>query len=627
MRQAGKQLKHPDHHDISSIRALRFLVRRMLEHPRAFGAVVLFGLVAASSELLSIALLMPFVESLRGEGGSLSQQFPLVGFLSPYFEGLRLIDKIRLIAVALLGVELVKGCSRFISNVYSSRLQFRINSDLQMRVMDQLLAAGRGYLHRQKLSNVYTILNTYTYNTGFSVLSLASIVPDLFMIAISMVVLFTISAPLTLITLVLAAVVSVSLGRMSRLAQIYGRQNLQQQLFINQQGIEILNGMDVIRLFDRKGAVRKKYDELVQCLRITRCQQGFLTALLSPLTTVLLALTITLILVASTFFLQREAEFWIGILLVFLVVFARLGGPLAKINLSRSQLMTLFPAVLALEDFLISPEKENLSDGTEEFEELEREIRFDRVSFNYGKAENEVLREVSLAIPRGKTTAIVGGSGSGKSTLVALLGRLHEPTGGRILIDGRDLRQIRSASWHRRIGVVSQSIFLFNETIRDNIRFGRPEAGDEEVERAAVKANAHQFILEMPEGYDTVVGDRGVRLSGGQAQRVSIARALLVRPQLLILDEATSSLDSQSERLVQEAIQQISHEYTLLVVAHRLATVRQADNIVVLHEGQVVEQGTHQELIGRKGYYWQYAQLQNLDRDVPESDLNLSAAS
>ena len=221
-------------------------------------------------------------------------------------------------------------------------------------------------------------------------------------------------------------------------------------------------------------------------------------------------------------------------------------------------------------------------------------------------------------------TAIVGGSGSGKSTLISLLARLYDPTEGNIIVDGMDLKEYKSSTWRGRMGVVSQDTFLFNDTLGSNIRFGKLDANDREIEAAAHKANAHDFTLEMPDGYETILGDRGIRLSGGQAQRVAIARAILVDPEVLMLDEATSSLDTEAEQLVQGAIDRVAGQRTVVVVAHRLSTIRDADNIIVLEHGELVEQGRHEELIAKRGRYWHYVQLQNLTPgkiDVdPEND-------
>jgi ABC-type multidrug transport system fused ATPase/permease subunit len=262
---------------------------------------------------------------------------------------------------------------------------------------------------------------------------------------------------------------------------------------------------------------------------------------------------------------------------------------------------------------------------------VEQGIRFDRLSFTYlgsgaalGPDRKEaagngafsngyavVLRDVSFEVKVGQVVAIVGPSGAGKSTLVDLLARFYDPTEGRILADGVDIRDYRQASWLRRVGIVSQDPFLFNATIEENIGYGRAGASRDEIEAAARKAYAHEFILEQPQGYDTPIGERGVMLSGGQRQRLTIARAILKNAPILILDEATSSLDSAAEKEVQRALENLMAHRTTFIIAHRLSTVTHADRIVVLVEGQIVEEGGHQELLDRKGMYWSLWRLQN----------------
>ncbi|MFA5862164.1 MAG: ATP-binding cassette domain-containing protein, partial [Candidatus Thermoplasmatota archaeon] len=238
-----------------------------------------------------------------------------------------------------------------------------------------------------------------------------------------------------------------------------------------------------------------------------------------------------------------------------------------------------------------------------------------------------VLRDVSFEIPRGGMVALVGASGSGKSTSVQLVARLADPTLGSIRVDGVDLRDLRVTTWRRRLAVVSQDTFLFNTSVRENIRFGRLDATDQDIEEAAKLAEAHEFISNLEQGYDTPVGDRGVRLSGGQAQRLAIARALLADPELLILDEATSALDTATERSVQRAIERASRDRTVLAIAHRLSTVRHADEIIVLEKGVIVERGTHADLMARRGQYFSYVQMQDLtdEATAPETSAALPA--
>ena len=272
--------------------------------------------------------------------------------------------------------------------------------------------------------------------------------------------------------------------------------------------------------------------------------------------------------------------------------------------------------------------------GAKPLSTLRESLVYEQVSFQYvrhghhalasdaGKAPQDseaggqnplwALRDISLTIRRGEAVALVGPSGAGKSTLALLVPRFYDPSAGRVLMDGQDIKQATLASLRRQMGLVTQEVLLFNETIRYNIAYGKPDAGQSEIEDAAKAANAHDFIRRMPKGYDTLIGERGIRLSGGERQRLSIARALLKNPPILILDEATSSLDAESERLVQEAIERLMENRTALVIAHRLATVRKADRIVVLEKGRIAEEGNHESLIEKKGTYHKLHSLQIL---------------
>lgn len=262
----------------------------------------------------------------------------------------------------------------------------------------------------------------------------------------------------------------------------------------------------------------------------------------------------------------------------------------------------------------LNKRSDTIEKGDREFQSLKSNIQFENVHFSH-KRRPELLKGISITFERSKTTAIVGSSGAGKSTIVDLLLRLFDVNEGEIKIDGVNLREYKLSSWLNRIGFVSQDSFVYNATIRDNITFGADNYTDEYIVEAAEVANAHDFIMQFHEGYDTLVGDRGVKLSGGEMQRIAIARALIRDPDIVILDEATSSLDYKSEALVQNAIIELLKERTVIVVAHRLSTIINADKIVVLENGKIVEEGTHNELMGKRGVYWNLYEAQKYEQE------------
>jgi len=326
------------------------------------------------------------------------------------------------------------------------------------------------------------------------------------------------------------------------------------------------------------------------------------------------------------FFGQREvvaARMNAAQFLTFLFFLFRSYDPMRK--LSRLQNAMELALAAARDVWEVMDERSEIPEKADarDLPALREQIELRNVSFVYANESRAVLRHVNLRIPAGSMIALVGESGGGKSTLTKLLPRFHDPSTGSVLWDGLDLRDARLASLRHQIGLVTQETVLFNDTVRHNISYGRPDATNEQIEEAARIAFAHDFIAELPKGYDTIVGERGIFLSGGQRQRLAIARAILVDAPVLILDEATSALDAESERLVQQAIANLVRNRTTIVIAHRLSTIRRADKIIVMEAGSIIESGTHAELLARGGQYRKLYELQFADE---EEALSLAGA-
>lgn len=368
-----------------------------------------------------------------------------------------------------------------------------------------------------------------------------------------------------------------------------------------------------IRLVKATGSEEYEYQKLERLIH-DREKADFNSqansALIAPANEMAGLTVVIAILLLGRIFFKGQLETLSAVLLTYLLVLFRMLPFVGQLNNSRSSFANLAPSVSVVNDFLRREGKPFMPKGQVPYTGMAQGIRFEHLAFTYPGHDRQVLNQVDLWLPKGTTLALVGSSGAGKSTLGDLLPRFYAPTAGRILIDDRDLKDFEIRSLRQSMGIVSQDTFLFNDSVRNNLAYARIDATDDKIIEAAKRANAYEFIIKLPQGFDTLIGDRGVMLSGGQRQRLAIARALLRDPDILILDEATSALDTVSERLVQSAIEELSRDRTTLVIAHRLSTVQKADQIAVLDKGQVVEVGTHAELLKQGGLYAQLHAMQ-----------------
>ncbi len=365
---------------------------------------------------------------------------------------------------------------------------------------------------------------------------------------------------------------------------------------------ETLSAVRVVKSFGREEYEFERFSSENQANFRAKMKKTQYGAMLTPIVEFLAAISFTAILWYGGYEVM-QGRMTASELIAFFTLLLTISEPLRSITKLSKRLQQLFASAERV--FEIMDTESELREDDEnkiELKEVEGEVVYDNVSFAYNRKE-VVLKNINLTASPGEVVALVGHSGAGKTTMVDLIPRFFDPIEGRMRLDGHDLKDLKIDSLRDFIGIVPQETILFSGTLRDNIAYGDLEADDEAIEEAARAANAHQFILDFPDGYDTVVGERGVGLSGGQKQRISIARAILKNPKILILDEATSSLDSESEALVQEALEHLMENRTTFIIAHRLSTIKNADKIVVVEQGEVMEMGTHQELLEQRGKY------------------------
>ena len=599
---------------------------RLLRLVRPYWGLLALGLVvtflASVLDGFVLVVLIPLLKNLFGTAGELhtgsTQLEALVDrVVQPLIAGLTPAAAAgRLVVVLVIGL-LIKNTLTYLSSQITVRAQEGLVRDLRTRLFDHLLTLDLGYFQRTRAGQVISAMMTEVDQTKTVITaSLVSLFQNLVVVVVTLVVLSQISMRLTLFTLAFVPLLVMLLQRLVRRLRRHARARSKERGEVTATVTERIGAIRLIRSYGEEEREAAGFDAQTNRYRKQVIRTQRFSSLTSPITEVFSGFLVILIIWAATQpgLLGLQAPLAPATIIVFLMAALRLTSPLKTIS--------GFPAVVSLalasaeRIFQVLDEPSTEVDRPGEGEAtFEREVVFDGVTFRYGDGE-PVLSDVSFTIPKGRVVALVGPSGAGKTTLADLLPRFHDPTSGRILLDGVPLTRLRRRSIRALMGVVSQDTVLLNNTVFANIAYGSPGATRERVEAAAEAANAAGFIRQLPNGFDTVLGERGTRLSGGQRQRIAIARALLRDPPILILDEATSALDTESERLVQQAIDRLMRERTVLVIAHRLATVRDADEIVVLDQGRIVQRGTHDELHRAGGLYRRLHDLQFREDDT-----------
>ncbi|MFL5576215.1 MAG: ABC transporter ATP-binding protein [Gemmatimonadaceae bacterium] len=597
----------------------RRLLRFLRPHAWRMAGTIACNIGAAALDAFSFALLIPFLNTLFDQpplpvqSGWVNEL--LRGTIGSLVDPTDKMGSLRNVILIMLATVTTKNLLVWFSGQLGATLQEFVTRDMRDAVYRHLQRLPLGYFARNKTGQILTRVLTDTAQTKAIITEVVTRSLQSGALVIAYVAfLIGISVQLTFWALVVAPLLLVALQPLLRKLR-KGYRRLSNQT--GEMASIVQESVSGVRLVKSFGAER--YEEgrfLDASQRVTRgmVKVTRVAFLAQPITEIIGTSVAVLILWIGARLVLVDHTMAGSDLIAFLLYVMRLLQPLKQLSQIPTTAQQSLASAERVFEILDAPTEVQLDRGTIAPARFERALAFDDVSFAYAGAESvaePVLSRVSLTARKGEVVALVGPSGAGKSTLVDLIPRFYEPTAGRILLDGVDTGEIRLDALRALTGIVSQDTVLFNDTVRANIAYGQPgRYTDAQVEAAARAANAHGFIRELPEGYDTVLGERGTRLSGGQRQRIAIARALLTDPPILILDEATSALDTESERLVQEAIDRLLAGRTVFVIAHRLSTVEHADQILVLDRGRIVERGTHAELLALRGAYWRLHSLQ-----------------
>jgi ATP-binding cassette, subfamily B, bacterial MsbA len=586
------------------------ILREFKYFPRIALLALAFTLLAAVFEGFGVGFLLSFLQSLTDPNAEPVQTG--IDWLDIWVLGVNVSANERLYRVSALILlsTLLRTTFTYLGMRYSDVTQLHLAYQLRIRLFEQLQALSLRYFAKTRTGELVNSLTAEILQImrAFEVIAF-------FMIRGSTLVVYIISLLLLSWQLMIISVMLFSLLTMG-ISTLLGKvreASFEQSKARGQYtavALELVNGIRTVQAFTAQNFERQRFRLANSQLLQADTNSVSIRALVEPLSEGVATLIIVIMLVLAYATLIPSGKLQPAALLTFLFVLFRMMPIVRQMNGARAKFSNFQGALSNVTELLRTDNKPYLKNGTVEFPGCNQAIELRSVSFGY-EPDNLVLHDINLTIKRGQTIALVGASGAGKSTLADLLPRFYDPTAGQVLIDGVDLREFEINSIRRQMAIVSQDTFIFNTSVRNNIAYGLETVDEEAILAVARLANALEFILELPEGFETQLGDRGVRLSGGQRQRIAIARALLRNPQILILDEATSALDSVSERLIQESIEKLSVGRTVIAIAHRLSTIIRADKVVVLEQGRIVEAGGYQELLEQRGKLWKYHQMQH----------------
>ena len=585
---------------------------------------ILFIVLSIIFSLISLGMLFPFLElifSPKSNGAHTVTAFakstnPVITFVRTFLE--HSIDTrgpvgtLAIICLLIITTTLLKNVFLYLAYYILNPLKNKIVNQLRLELYEKVLHLPIGYFTEKKKGDIMSRITNDVGEVESSVVgTLEGWIRDPLTIILTLATLLFISYQLTLFVLVCIPVVGFVLGRITRSLKKQSAEvaiNASESVSILD---ETLSGLRVIKAFNSESLLKNRFFSTNENLLTAKNKIGYRRDLASPVSEFLGVMIFCAILYfGGQLVLSAKFALTGSLLITYLGVFYNMINPTKTLSTSFSNMRKGSAAIERIEEVLMTENTVDENENGKKLETFQEGIELRNVNFSYDGV--PILKNINLKIAKGKTIALVGSSGAGKSTLADLVPRFHDVSSGELLIDGVNIKDYSLKSVREQISIVTQEPILFNDTIKKNILLGKEKATEHELNEAAKVANAYNFIVRKDKGFDTNIGDRGTKLSGGERQRLTIARAVVKNPPILILDEATSSLDTESERLVQDAINNMMQNRTSIVIAHRLSTIRHADEIIVLQKGEIVERGNHDELMQRQGYYYRLVQMQEV---------------
>jgi len=588
-----------------------YLILREFKHfPKITILAIAFTILAATFEGVGIGFLLSFLQSLTTPNAPPVQTG--IRWFDLWILGVNTSATSRLyrISALILLTTWIRALFNYLSSVYTDVAQLNLLDRLRKQIFEQLQSFSLSYFAKTRSGELLNTLTTEIERLRQAFGGFAFLLSSGLTVLVYFISMFWLSWQLTIIAMLLFSLLAVGLSTLNARVREASFAVTQASGDFTSTAMEFISGIRTVQAFATQDFERRRFYEASSTILGSYTKAMIAWALVKPLAEGLATTVLVGMIVVAFAVFVAHGTLQVASLLTFFFVLFRLVPSLQTVNNVMAQLSTLVGSADNIKALLRADDKPYFQNGEKEFFGLKQSIELVSVDFGYDR-ENLVLHDINLTFERGKMTALVGASGAGKTTLADLIPRFYDPTNGQVLVDGMDLRELDINSLRRKMAVVSQDTFIFNTSVQKNIAYGTEGATEEAIVEAARLANAVEFIQEMPQGWDTQLGDRGVRLSGGQRQRIAIARALLRNPEILILDEATSALDSVSERLIQESLEKLSVGRTVIAIAHRLSTIASADKVVVLEQGRIVEQGKYQELLERRGKLWKYHQMQH----------------